>query len=145
MVKVPPVMHIVANIQKQPYVALMCIMYSPSLAIPPTESIVYRHPFVDSSCFSKKTFERRDSSRSITLLTLLLAQVCDENTVVLVTNELRSAFDEFLRRARALYFEVEDVHVPEAQMIVDQAKNQRPKPVALKRLRRRAMLTPSNP
>lgn len=76
---------------------------------------------------------------------LRLVQVCDENTVVLVTNELRSAFDDFLRRARALHFEVEDIHVPEAQMIVDEAKNQRPKPVALKLLRRRAMTAPSNP
>ncbi|CAN0274141.1 unnamed protein product [Scytosiphon promiscuus] len=66
-----------------------------------------------------------------------LCQVCGENTVVLVTNELRSAFDEFVRRARALRFEVEDVDVPEAQMVVDAARNQRPKPVTLKRLRRR--------
>lgn len=79
------------------------------------------------------------------LLVWHLIQVCDENTVVLVTNELRSAFDEFLRRARALRFEVEDLHVPEAQMIVDEAKNQRPKPVALKRLRRRAMVAQTNP
>lgn len=53
-----------------------------------------------------------------------------------MTNELRSAFDEFLRGARALGFQVEDVHVPEAQMVVDASTNQRPKPVTLKRLRR---------
>eukprot|EP00903_Cladosiphon_okamuranus_P012218 g11458.t1 len=75
---------------------------------------------------------------SVEPLLASLCEVCDEHTCVLVTNELRSAFDEFLRRARALNFEVEDIHVPEAHMVVDQAKNQRPKPVALKRLRRRA-------
>ncbi|CAM9144956.1 unnamed protein product [Pylaiella littoralis] len=74
-----------------------------------------------------------------------LLQVCDESTVVLVTNELRSAFDEFLQRARALEFEVEDVHVPEAQMVVDATSNQRPKPVALKRLRRRLAVLPVAP
>lgn len=79
---------------------------------------------------------------------IFVSQVCDEDTVVLMTNELRSAFDEFLRRARALRFEVEDVHVPETQMMVDETSNQRPKPIALKRLRRRAAVMeppPSTP
>lgn len=91
------------------------------------------------------TVRRRTRVWLLALLAFRLIQVCDENTVVLVTNELRSAFDEFLRRARTLRFEVEDIHVPEAQMIVDGAENQRPKPVALKRLRRRALLASSNP
>ncbi len=79
---------------------------------------------------------------------MLFFQVCDENTLVLMTNELRSAFDEFLRRAHALHFEVEDVRVQEAQMVVDETSNQRPKPIALKRLRRRAaavLAPPSTP
>lgn len=62
-----------------------------------------------------------------------------------MTNELRSAFDEFLQRARALGFDIEDVNVPEAQMVVDATSNQRPKPVALKRLRRRLGVLPVPP
>lgn len=73
--------------------------------------------------------------------TSICLQVCDENTILLVTNELRSAFDEFLRRARG-YFEVEDLVVLEDDMVVDAASNQRPKPVALKRLRRRVQCSP---
>ncbi|CAB1110416.1 unnamed protein product [Ectocarpus sp. CCAP 1310/34] len=76
------------------------------------------------------------ASASVEPLLASLCQVCGDNTVVLVTNELRSAFDEFVRGARGLGFQVEDVHVPEAQMVVDASTNQRPKPVALKRLRR---------
>ncbi|CAM9588829.1 unnamed protein product [Ectocarpus fasciculatus] len=76
------------------------------------------------------------ASASVEPLLASLCQVCGDKTVVLVTNELRSAFDEFLRGARALGFQVEDVHVPETQMVVDASTNQRPKPVALKRLRR---------
>lgn len=55
---------------------------------------------------------------------------------MLVTNELRSAFDEFLRAAGA-HFSVENVDVLESDMVVDADSNQRPTPVALKRLRRR--------
>lgn len=61
--------------------------------------------------------------------------MCDETTIVLVTNELRSSFDEFLRAAKS-YFAVEDVPLLQEDMIVDPQGNESPKPVTLKRLRR---------
>eukprot|EP00904_Undaria_pinnatifida_P014254 jgi/Undpi1/995/HiC_scaffold_10.g04459.m1 len=79
---------------------------------------------------------------SVEPLLATLCQVCDENTIVLVTNELRSAFDTFLQRAKE-QFDIESLHVSEDQMVVDPASNQRPTPVALKRLRRR-ILPPSS-
>lgn len=62
---------------------------------------------------------------------------------MLVTNELRSAFDEFVQRARK-DFEVEDIPVLEDQMVIDATSNQLPKPVALKRMRRRLLPTPTD-
>lgn len=55
--------------------------------------------------------------------------------MVIVTNELRSAYDEFLQTARC-YFSVEDIPLSQGDMVIHAGENRCPKPVALKRLRR---------
>ena len=84
-----------------------------------------------------RTLIRRPVSVILSLASATLhgTQVCGDDTVVLIANELRSAFDEFLQLARG-HFEVENVPVSEDDMVIDQDSNERPKPVALKRLRR---------
>lgn len=59
--------------------------------------------------------------------------------MVLIANELRSAFDEFLQLARG-HFEVGNIPVLEDDMTINASTNETPKPVVLKRLQRRCQL-----
>jgi predicted nicotinamide N-methyase len=80
---------------------------------------------------------------SIPLLMSTLLQVCTSGTAttVIMTNEMRSAFDAFTRRASA-YFDVQDVHFSESDLRLNTSSssssscsttgNVNPTPVALK-------------
>jgi predicted nicotinamide N-methyase len=75
---------------------------------------------------------------SIPLLLSTLQQVCTSAaTTVLMTNEMRSAFDAFTRTA-SVYFDVQDVHVAESDLCMNttssntSSSNVNPTPVALK-------------
>ncbi|CAM9132841.1 unnamed protein product [Chrysoparadoxa australica] len=71
------------------------------------------------------------------LLAALLA-LCERNrsAVVLIANELRSALDSFLQKARD-YFDIEHIRLSEAQMHLTAASSEveaAPKPIGMRRL-----------